>query len=218
VFYARAWKLLCRLFYGLGRDGFFHRRESGIGWGRKWERLRRVELRRRDLRRLGEPVLVFRLQRRQNQLSQQSQIADVAVVKSEWPGAECFQDPDDATSPTKRHRDHGSRPQLAAGLEIHPRIGFGVVAIEDLSGAEAGSRKCGIAIDARANVWPDGARCCAQNDFVVLREGDGQSVSPSDGRGALRHQLQDFIKNELFFGLEFCDGSFRIESVVAGCQ
>ena len=70
--------------------------------------------------------------------------------------------------------------------------------IDDLRGAETGSGESGIAVDARADIGPNGAGRGAQDNLVVFRESDGQAIGASDGDGAFGDQLQHFVENELF--------------------
>ena len=136
------------------------------------------------LRRLGEAIFVFGLERAQYQFGEQRQVSNVGVVESERPGGECFEDSDYAAASAQRDRDHGARSQFAAGFEVDARIGFGVVAANGLRGAKASAGKRRVAVNARADVGANRARRGAQNDLVIFGERDGQTIRAGDCDGA----------------------------------
>ena len=81
-------------------------------------------------------------------------------------------------------------------MQVDARIGFGVIADYGLRRAEACTREGRIAIDARAHVRPDRARCRTQDNFVVFRQRNRYSVRASDRFRSLCDELKNLIQSE----------------------
>ena len=155
------------------------------------------------MRRLGEAIFIFRLERADDEFGEKREAAHVGVIESEGFDGKCFEQANHTAASAERDGNHGTRAQTAARLQVHARIGFGVIAIDDLRGAETCAGKSGITIDARADIGPHHSSRSAQNDLVIFRQSDGQPIGTRDRDGALGHQLQNFIKQEKFGGFKF---------------
>src|SRR5260370_41855334 len=102
---------------------------------------RRFEPGCRHLRGFREAILILRLERSKNELSEQLQAADIAIIEAKDLRGERFQQPDYASPAAERHCHHGTRSQATAGVQIHAWINLSIVTAHDLGSAEARSRE-----------------------------------------------------------------------------
>ncbi len=189
------------------RRGFF-KRQKWLRCGRG-----RGEFCFGHLRRSCETFFVLGFECSENQLRQQSQATHVAVVESERLGRESFQKSDHAPPPAQRHCDHRPRAQLPARIEVYTIVGLGVVAADNLRGAETCSGESRVALNALAYIGLYRTRRGPQNNFVVLGQGDSQSIGSGDGDRSFRYQLQHFVENELLSRLELRRRRDRFKSI-----
>src|SRR5262249_27834768 len=90
-------------------------------------------------------------------------------------------------------------------------------ATDGLAAAQAGTREAGVGIDSGAAVGSDFSGRSAADYGVVFGKSNGNATRASDGAGAIRHQLQDFVQSEFFFFGESCGfGLVRLESAAFG--
>ncbi len=183
-------------------------------YGRSFSNRGRGQCRLGHLGRFREAIFILRLEGSKNQLGQQLKAADVTVVEAERLSRECFQQSDHATASAQWHSDHRPCAQLTACVEVYAIIGLCIIAPDNLRRAETCSREGRIALDARAHIRLDDARRSPQNNFVVLRQSDSQSVRAGDGNGSFRDQLQHFVQNELLLRLKLVGARDCLESTV----
>ena len=107
---------------------------------------------------------------------------------------EHFQKPDDGIVPANRNRDHGTNAKHAAALTIHVRIGFGIVAAQQLAAAHALSGKTCANAEPRSRPWSVLAGAGAANHACAFSQSNRRTRCTSESLRSLRQQLQSSIK------------------------
>ena len=103
-------------------------------------------------------------------------------------------------------------------MQVYAIVGLSIVAADNLRHPEAGAGESGVALDAGADIRLDGAGRSSQDDLVILRQSDAESIRAGYGDGTFRHHLQHFIQNKLLFRIEFRLGCNRLKSVISRGQ
>nr|ABE73726.1 hypothetical protein [Parazoarcus communis] len=126
-----------------------------------------------------------------HQTGQQLEQFDVVVGKVCRRCRHGFQHADGRFVVLQGHDDHGPDTYLAAGLTISARVGFGVVAAQDLAGLSAQPRQAGVALEADAEMAIGHAGGCPVDHVVAFGQFDGHAVGANQAERPFGDPLHD---------------------------
>src|SRR5579863_7112595 len=107
---------------------------------------------------------------------------------------EHFKNPDDSFFPPNGYRDDGTNAKHAAALTIHVRIGFRIVAAQQLATAHALSRKSRANAEPRSRPWSVLAGAGTANHAYAFSQSNRRTRCTSEGLCSLHQQLQSSMK------------------------